>query len=939
MAERIATGSGPFPFQGASSVETASRGRIAVRTLRLPVVQAVQRLTAVYLGRFGEGEAERGQALLVHGDHGAGKTHALAFTMDRLARGEIRTGPGVRDTLQLYAKAEEPDVVALYRTLLSQLEARQLRDLAQRFVGVLTGETVGVMASEDADHIVARLRDEPRLVEQLLEQYVVDEGDLYDRRDTEVGRVTANSRDFRRAFSSLHREALSDLAHRWIAGHVLEPSELRKLGVDRSIDTPEMAKSGLQLLASICSVAGTALLLWVDQYEKLVLDASDEVVPEAVGVLHSLVEAIPAQDAMLVLCGNEAAFDALPVDLLQRFGANVVHARGLRIDEAEALIALYLQPEGNLSASATPKRADIEPFTSDALRVAHELSAGNVRRLLQISAESWRIAGSRASVIDGGVVAAAAAIVAGRDDASLTLDIVFERIRKLARRAGYGIREDPDADALLTLDGVPRVAILLEENVHSHDETVGARVQVDAAVRLLDRLEGAHRVVVPLGYTSEPVARELETIGVEVIPFLSTDFDAIFAGMLERARIVASAEPPLEQELEELRERLRGLEEERARQVQHINIGSAQLEGAIDENELLSRWRVAQAEWTDERRRLEDRIVERRAFLQQADLEELERLREDAVRIQRRAVVLWWAMLAVAIGVLVWSGRYDPTYDAWALAGQVAGAAVITVLLAATIWLLARRRADPLTVFVQRLTVRPLFGRMASVEDLRRVAYQVHNRRRVGASFLLTDANPQVRFAAAVAPTSRNSPDLIHALPAERSAIVRTAMAQRLGREPDLAHGALEIAVVSGTPEAVYVLEGILAEGRSYHHEELLSSEMVGRTTHLSVLAAITTESGLGPAAAVLRSLVDVEVSDLDRAIQSGLAFRARTVVQQVPMDVVRRMLRILSPFDGGLATFGDLQRIDDIERAFTGLSQLVFFSERGLLVDPEWDG
>jgi hypothetical protein len=68
-----------------------------------------------------------------------------------------------------------------------------------------------------------------------------------------------------------------------------------------------------------------------------------------------------------------------------------------------------------------------------------------------------------------------------------------------------------------------------------------------------------------------------------------------------------------------------------------------------------------------------------------------------------------------------------------------------------------------------------------------------------------------------------------------------------------------------------------------------------------------------------------------------GLPLGSRPTLRQIPFETLRECARVVSPLeDYGLGSMDELRIIDDIDRAFLGVSQILFLSELGLLVDPE---
>jgi hypothetical protein len=905
-------------------------------TLLIPAVTEIRRLVAVYLERFGEGGPAPGQVVLVHGKHGAGKTHAIGHVIAQAATGRLRRGRHVRSLLQLYVKAEEDDLVGVYRRLMSQIQPSELRDLTRRFVGAVTGDAV-VDGREQkiGDEVAVRLRDDPKLLYTLLEDYIVDESDVFELRDQAVGRVTNSSRDFRRAVSSLYRDDLGDLAYRWLVGQQLDAREARRLGVKGPIATSEAAKRGLQLLAALCARAGTALIVYLDQYEKLVLGPGGDLDPQAAGVLHSLVEALPHQDAMFVLCGNDTAFAALPSDLIQRFGYNVVEARGLDLGEAKALVYLYLHPTEEAKVRHEVSPASLEPFTPGGLLLAHLQSTGNPRQLLQLCSEAYRSIEDGERRIDEEVVRRAAegggAAVADPQD-------VLAEVRSLAVAHGFTITDHGRDGLELWAKGQRRLIVLLSQATHYYDEVV----DVDDQLKLVRDLRASSPEVRPifivLGYYSTEVHRALDAAGIEVIPYRPGDFQRQVAKVLAEDRTPGfggqASVASLQANLEELQQTIVQLRSERDTDARALAQGATALNQELDDADVATRWRSASTDWVVERRRLEERITEARSARAAGELGELERLRAHAERQRTILGVIVSTVITavVAFAVYVYSGDFSRVNRLGGLAVTLVSIAVLPLVTWAY-WGLLRYGPRAPMIFVRTGALRALSGPVTSVEDLRRLAYQLLPRR-PPVRYLLSHNNPQIRYVATVTARGDETQRLIDALPGERCALVRRALAQRLGREEG-APGALVLALESATPEAAYIFE-TLTLGRAADIEHL--HELVPQ--QLRTLDALATLQNLTPAARALVSQGKSrswDVEQLDRALRSGLTMRYRETLRSLSMDQVRDCVKNISPFEsGGLGTVDHLRCLAEVDRAFLGLLQILFLSELGLFVEPE---
>jgi Cdc6-like AAA superfamily ATPase len=487
----------PFPAQGTSSMEehvlysALLDWATDAPTSMLPHVQRLAGVVERYL--TAGGLPTRGQAVFVSGAHGTGKTHALRYALGKVSSSE--------DPLQLYVKAEDDDFVFVYRHLMSQLGRPGLRDLTLRFRAVLATERAAGYADEVA--LIEAARRDPEKVSDLFQAMLVAPGTVLDAQAEELARIADDGADFERVLDALLDPTLEQNAYDWMVGNDIDLTTARRLGVDGPILDPSRARFGLQLLAALCSRVGRPLIIVIDQIEHLVLRSGKAHVPN-IGLLHTLVERIPATNGMIILLGNPAAGDALPPDLWERFGSNIVRTEALSPSEAKDVLSAYVEtgPPG------TPR------IDSEAFSLFLSASGGNVRRLLQIAwAVFDQIEPGQANV-DRATVARAVAEIDRQPPDRKSADAFISRE---LRAAGLGFQRDWEAaDYAVLADERP---LLL---VRVIDAALGA--EPPETPQGLNRAAVTKRfgervliVTIVLGYASPRVLRKLRTDADEVI--------------------------------------------------------------------------------------------------------------------------------------------------------------------------------------------------------------------------------------------------------------------------------------------------------------------------------------------------------------------------------------------------------------------------------------
>lgn len=937
----------PFPHQAAFNLDTKPTsdpaGVALPPTLVVGALRELRDLTAVYLDRFKQPDAPRGQTVGVRGAHGSGKTHALGHLMRQIGNGAISRGSAVQDVLALYAKVEGADLASLYRTFMPQISIERLRTIASRFMAEIAGESIAATGIPDDPAAIAAIRaqmtEDPQLVGTLVSEYFLDAGDIQLRRDKEIDRVTGGMDDFRHAFPYLFTD-LGDIAYDWLVGRAVEPARLRGIGVSSPISTAKQAKAAFQLLAALCGRGGTALILVIDQLEKLILGPDNELLPESSGMLHSLVETVPAEDGMLVVAGNQQSWNTAPLDLRQRFGVRVVDAQPLELAETAALIRLYLHPQAVAVVDHLIPPDDFEPFTIDAIDLVHRYSGGRPRRSLELCALAWERRDHNAPI--GPALVRAAAKQGGVKP--IEPHAVLNRVRRLAYEHGFQVRdivENGSPALILSLADADRVLVLLGLSYHYYDEVVNARTYEAILERLLNTAPQMRAAVLALGYETAEVRDALDRAGVRVLVAAAEDFDGALVKFLREAAAVVHSAPDARLEettakLEVLSSTLEQLRTEREDSLRGLTVNVASLDRQRAEEQLAARWQKAGSDWMVERRSVVEQIAQTRIQRRSAELEELERLRQHAERERHRRARLVWLLLALVAGsiaagtVLINQDSYDATNIGFSLI-------YVGLVLLMTLWFVGLRVLNRSGVWGLRDLMmrdrlqRELAAPTTSHDDLRRLAHRAAAAGPVR-SALLAHANPQIRYVAAFVPAGELG-YLAEAIAGERSGLVRRAFAQRIAEASDELDDCIDRLRSAAVPEVAYLVEARCRRSRSDDVNAIGSME--------EALAAMYSHRDLAPGARMLAMALapnePARIERLSRALNSALPFATRAELVKIPTEIVRAATRSSSPFEQpGLGTFDELRIIDEVDRAYLGLSHLLFLWESGLLVEVE---
>ncbi|MFC4530277.1 hypothetical protein [Sphaerisporangium dianthi] len=372
----------PFPPRGTTSMEervldsALSTWELDAPTAELPAVELLWSIAQRYMSGFATGLRGQGQVAFLHGDHGTGKTHAVRHMLSRLSARPRSPGPA---PYRLYVKAQDDDFLSCYRRLMSQIDPPVLRDLSLRFLGAIAGVEAGrAYGAETEASATEALREEPDHLYAMIRDMMVEPGAVLQSQARELSEITGDQEDFQRALTSLLDPLLEAAAYDWLVGREIDPVDASRLGVSGSITDHELCRYGIQLMVAMCSRSGRPVVVVIDQCERLMLGEVEETGRRNEGLLHSLAERVPQENGMLVLIGNEQAWDRMRRDLKQRFGHNVVASSAMNLDQAVRLLQVYLR-------EVSGAEDEIRPFRLSGVRALLAQSEGNARRLLQLA--------------------------------------------------------------------------------------------------------------------------------------------------------------------------------------------------------------------------------------------------------------------------------------------------------------------------------------------------------------------------------------------------------------------------------------------------------------------------------------------------------------------------------------------------------------------------
>lgn len=923
----------PFPHQATHNIAQAHAvaGPDEPETVTL-VRDGVHRLRAAagkYLAAYSPSGPDRGRALALHGEHGAGKTHAIWFVMQDLdgRAPSFADSPKPGAHCQLYAKIDGPDPLQLYRSLAGGLGIAQLKELSRAFLAVVAAEQGLAAGDRQARQAVVRqLRDSPELVDDLLETRRLEPGAVREGGAREIERIGEDWRDFERAVSGLRKPKLARVAQRFLCGEALTADELDRLGVARPVDSPETALLGLRILARLFRRAEIPLVVYLDQVEGLVLEVDGMPVPENLGLLRSLVEVLPQEGAFLVVAGNLEAWRAYPRDVRQRFAEAPIVLPALGAGEAEDLLVAYQAPFKPRPAD----RADaLYPFRAEAVPELLRSGGGSVRRFLQncalafadafparaeIGPEAARAAVERAAAapVDRAAVVAQARRLLGGRGLSAEEDVPFGEVRvDLAVRDG---------------DGRPVAVVKVDEAIFRAQEAQDVRDALELVRRAKTGGDPLHVVLVVLGYVSPDMTRVLEEVADDTLVWSADGFELAFSSALSRIPLRAPASRRGEadgigERIEELQRALIDVLAARRRDDERVQAQIDALARRQEEERAQLEREEARKSWIAERARLERDARDARLARARAEVDAFERMRaaaesHRAVHSRRSAVAGGAAAVLVLVAALVLAVAHGGAGLVVALAGiALAGAGGYLG------WreLQAARRLCP-------AELRELTAPVASEAEL---SEAVARAPAVPLAFLRSPY-PELRYGAAVAAAggdARAAEALARALPRERSAIVRRALARSLGTSDVGAADFYETHELVGIPEVAYIADESRGDA-SIQTSRLFAAVKALRAKDDRAFLRV----------ALQHDLDDVTVMKLAEGQRRGSERLGTSRLRdQIPERSRRGAIELLSPFDdGGLGTLDQLAVVQQVDAWYLFFREMEWYAELGW---ADWKG
>ena len=942
--------SNPFPHLGTLRIAgrllkqrvPEAQGRI--ETLDRPPIRKLRGFITGYLARFNSQWSSEGGLVVIRGEHGSGKTHTIYSVWQKLPRDE-RLFP-------IYVLQQNDDFVALYREVTGRMDFPLLKQLSRSFLGLMVArelgenlsdekekhqieqqlkaspdgarETVagnsGSASRQDAGDAVATEAPAAPTVDELFQSYRVEEGAATSRQERALRDMTQGNANLEHAVRHLQGTQFDQQAADWLLAKPVKPEDLRAMAISRPIDTPNAAAAALELLAALFSIGNRALVLFIDQYEKLLTGEDPILAANNVGWIRSVGEAFVARNAMLVLSGNEEAWSKLPPDLSQRVELSQVRCTVFTEQEGVDILRLYLTPAD--IPFHTGGNDHLAPFTEDGVRAMLEVVGGNPRRLLQLARAAYEST-VPGQAIDGQFIRRMAREETEFDDRALVEQAVEKyMVRQPFRLAKRFPIQDMTFDfALLDSQGRPALLVDVRSAIFRDDEAVNAMITAGALARLRDSGSQAAYGLVATGYVSPEIVNTLARVVTRLIVYKRSTFESEMTELMVNVpKIAPSQTPPQDdasRQLVEIRELIAKIGESRAKETVVVQQRGEDLSSVHEYQRYEERRDQARKDWSDMRRKLEAEIPRIHKERTEARLAELERLRKRAEVVHFWRDVLFLAGAAVALGVGIGFSSVS-TAESGKIAAVGWGAAII--YFAAIVY---DRMAGWMWPHIpSRVTS------MAQLEQLADMRLPL-----IVARLMELQPNPLCRFVRRVKQISvghLHPNDILQIILAEPVSVLREALCRVVVRHSpaeEVKNWELDRRMLRSNPELLLLLE----------HPVLAEQAEAGPPEDL--IRALVTGYPRGPERFSLYLAAEVGRPGSDgfvrQAFDMGLD-RVRLGKFRVSERELREAVREWSPFEeGGLGTHDSLFNIKLVDQVFLFVSQLQLYFERDLLDEP----
>ncbi len=344
----------------------------------------------------------RSQTLIMQGDYGNGKSHALRYIKSRINT-QLATQTGKR-AIAAYVQSPGGDIKYLLASLIEDLGVDFLQ--AQSFFS-LAGffnahpDRMKYVIGPQSQRANARQVTLPADIVILKRDLHHDKFMLRSMVDDFIDSLKIKSPDFARVFFQLAEDEISGLAWRWLLGEDLSRQDRTLLGVNSNIEASDDALNAFATLKVLLGTNDTTVIyVLLDEFEKVAEVPNVRARSRYFDDLRHLIDQNET-GLCLIACVTPTGWAYIRGSghpLARRLLGNVHWLESFRPNEIERLIVAYatlarqeyFQRRGKSEVDYTTElkgrkaNPDLFPFTESAISFLYDLTKGNVSEVLRL---------------------------------------------------------------------------------------------------------------------------------------------------------------------------------------------------------------------------------------------------------------------------------------------------------------------------------------------------------------------------------------------------------------------------------------------------------------------------------------------------------------------------------------------------------------------------
>jgi hypothetical protein len=381
-------------------------------------IQQARSYVREYVSSWGDSNTKpdkpRAFIVSVRGDYGTGKTFLLLDAVAVL-RQELRNRS---EPTVLRFSCLETDPVTWYRTEVGPLLNAELIDDLMAQVYARAGERVADEAKL-TEVAAQKLRKDPRFIYSLVSNNLLNRTAV-DQTLIEILAVDCGIKDEDtcKAYASLVWEENAAVARRWLAGEVLNSSELDQLRVSGPITNESQVAAAMTALASLHTFLWRPLGIFIDELEHLVRYDASRNARRNVTWLKRVLEGFSRSAVMVFIAGHWEAWEAKP-DYPDRFTQQRrIELWKLTAEDVDKIVRTWVEDSKSVQ------------FDLNEAKVVVELTGGTLRRILSLLRALFTTTDGFRKVVSTEHISSLAETIGQKislDDAKLHLHEILEK--------------------------------------------------------------------------------------------------------------------------------------------------------------------------------------------------------------------------------------------------------------------------------------------------------------------------------------------------------------------------------------------------------------------------------------------------------------------------------------------------------------------------------